>query len=384
MRPAFIFTLTLLLIELLDELVYGAQSAALPAIRSDLQLSYEQIGVLLSLPYLVGSAIEPAIGILGDSWRRKLLIAGGGIVFALSLLLIALGQSFLPLLLAFVLMFPASGAFVSLSQATLMDLNPARHDQLMARWTLFGSIGVVGGSLLLSGALVWLGSWRPLYLAFAVLMVGLVLATLVQPHPRKDSQSVQATFGGGVRATLQALRSPTILRWLVLLDLADLMGDVLLEFVALYFVDVVALSGAGAALAVTTLSVAGLLGNILVIPLLERISGLVYVRASAVVIFALYVLLLLVPVVALKFALLAAIGLCAAGWHAVLRGRLYSAMPNQSGISMAVSSVWGIATGLIPGLLGFVAEAYGLPWTMALLALGPLGLIVLLPREGGR
>jgi FSR family fosmidomycin resistance protein-like MFS transporter len=365
--------------------VYGAQSAALPAIRSDLQLSYEQIGVLLSLPYLVGSAIEPAIGILGDTWRRKVLIAGGGIVFAFSLLLIALGQSFLPLLLAFVLMFPASGAFVSLSQATLMDLNPARHDQLMARWTLFGSIGVVGGSLLLSGALaVANGSWRPLYLAFAVLMVGLVLATLVQPHPRKDSQSVQVTFGGGVRATLQALRSPTILRWLVLLDLADLMGDVLLEFVALYFVDVVALSGAGAALAVTTLSVAGLLGNILVIPLLERISGLVYVRASALVIFALYVLLLLVPVVALKFALLAAIGLSAAGWHAVLRGRLYSAMPNQSGISMAVSSVWGVATGLIPGLLGFVAGAYGLPWTMALLALGPLGLIVLLPRNGGR
>ena len=82
-----------------------------------------------------------------------------------------------------------------------------------------------------------------------------------------------------------------------------------------------------------------------------------YLRASALVIFALYVLMLLVPVVALKYALLAAIGISAAGWHAVLRGRLYSAMPNQSGISMAVSSVWGVATGLVPGVLGVVLSA---------------------------
>ena len=212
MRPAIIFTLTLLLIELLDELVYGGQSAALPAIRSDLQLSYEQIGVLLSLPYLVGSAIEPAIGILGDTWRRKALIAGGGVAFALSLLLIALGQSFVPLLLAFVLMFPASGAFVSLSQATLMDLNPTRHDQLMARWTLFGSIGVVGGSLLLSGALAqtslgltayaWIDS--ALYLeagAYGSPSRGTLTSLGADPTSPGEGQIFFGMFSGDVEAT---------------------------------------------------------------------------------------------------------------------------------------------------------------------------------------
>jgi hypothetical protein len=39
---------TLLAIELLDELVFGAREAAWPLIRDQLSLSYTQIGLLLS------------------------------------------------------------------------------------------------------------------------------------------------------------------------------------------------------------------------------------------------------------------------------------------------------------------------------------------------
>ena len=40
---------------------------------------------------------------------------------------------FLYLLVAFILFYPASGAFVNLSQATLMDSETDRHEQNMAR-----------------------------------------------------------------------------------------------------------------------------------------------------------------------------------------------------------------------------------------------------------
>lgn len=40
----------LLLIEFLDELVFGAGEAAWPLIRDDLALSYDQIGLLLGIP----------------------------------------------------------------------------------------------------------------------------------------------------------------------------------------------------------------------------------------------------------------------------------------------------------------------------------------------
>ena len=47
--------LTFLAIELLDELVFGAREAAWPLIRTDLDLTYLQIGVLLSVPAAVAA-----------------------------------------------------------------------------------------------------------------------------------------------------------------------------------------------------------------------------------------------------------------------------------------------------------------------------------------
>ena len=69
-----------------------------------------------------------------------MLVLGGGVVFAASLALFAGAGGFWPLLLALVLFYPASGAFVSLTQAALMDAEPGRREQNMARWALAGSV----------------------------------------------------------------------------------------------------------------------------------------------------------------------------------------------------------------------------------------------------
>ena len=81
------------------------------------------------------------IGVLADTRYRKRIMLFGGIVFTLSVLAIILSQTFLALMLSFIIIYPASGAFVSVAQATLMDTEPDRHDQNMARWTLAGSLG---------------------------------------------------------------------------------------------------------------------------------------------------------------------------------------------------------------------------------------------------
>src|SRR5258708_33176512 len=103
LRGPGLFILTLLAIEFLDEFVFGSREAAWPLIRDDLHLTYFQVGVLLSVPEVVAAVIEPVLGILGDVWRRRVIILGGGIGFALACLLVAASQSFIPLMLAFVL-----------------------------------------------------------------------------------------------------------------------------------------------------------------------------------------------------------------------------------------------------------------------------------------
>ena len=89
--------LVLLTIEFLDEFIYGAREAAWPLISSDLALNYTQVGLLLSLPNVIGNLVELSIGVLADVWKRRALIVGGGIAFSAALLLVAYSMDF-PLL----------------------------------------------------------------------------------------------------------------------------------------------------------------------------------------------------------------------------------------------------------------------------------------------
>ncbi|MCA1850519.1 MAG: hypothetical protein LC672_05605, partial [Acidobacteria bacterium] len=83
------FALALLAVEFLDELADGSRQAAWPLIRRDLELSYAQIGLLLSIPVFIAAFIEPLLGILADVRGRRALILGGGIFFAVETLLVA-------------------------------------------------------------------------------------------------------------------------------------------------------------------------------------------------------------------------------------------------------------------------------------------------------
>ncbi len=159
LRGAIPLTYLFLLIEFFDELNYGIGNAALPAIRADLGISYVQVGMLLGLPAIINTVIEPVLMLLGDTRYRKQFILAGGIVIVLSLVSIASTQSFAVVLLGMIIGYPASGAFVSLSQATLMDLNPGREPQMMARWTVSGSVANLIGPLLLAAGIcpgVWM------------------------------------------------------------------------------------------------------------------------------------------------------------------------------------------------------------------------------------
>lgn len=353
------------------------------------------------MPRLVGNLIETPLGILADVWRRRVLILTGGALFALAALLTALSGSFWPLLVSFLLFNPASGAFVSLSQAALMDSDPARHEQNMARWTFAGSAGVVAGPLVLSLAVAVGLGWRGLYVGFALLTI-LLLARAwnfafpngadhaAKDDPRDDSaRSASAgpadadmpqTFRHGVRLALRALRRRDVLRWLVLLEFGDLMLDVLYSLLALYFVDEVGVSAESAGLAVAVWTGVGLTSDFLLIPLLERVRGLDYLRISAALMLVVYPAFLLIPGLGLKLILLGLLGLLNAGWYAILKAQLYTAMPGQSGTSLAVNNISGLFGSLIPLGLGLIAQAAGLGAAMWFLLAGPVVLLVGLPR----
>lgn len=373
------FVLVLLLIELLDELVFGAFEAAWPLIRDDLALSYSQIGLLLSVPSLAGNLIEPVLAVLGDVWRRRAIVLGGGVVFTLALALTAASHTFWLLMLSLVLFYPASGAFVSLSQATLMDIDESRREQNMARWTFAGSVGVVLGPLVLGlSALAGLG-WRWVMGLMAALAFVLLLVSSRMPYPDREDGGLRPDLravGGGLREALRAIGRPGVLRWLVLLEFSDLMLDVLLGFLALYLVDVGGATAAQASLAVAVWTGVGLLGDFALIPLLARVRGLRYLRWSALIELVLFPAMLLAPSFVLKLVFLGLLGFFNSGWYAILQAQLYEALPGQSGVALAVKNVSGLVASVIPLALGLAAQHLGLGTAIWLLLAGPIALLI--------
>ncbi|MCI0518814.1 MAG: MFS transporter [Chloroflexi bacterium] len=384
LRGLLSFSFILLSIEFLDELIFGAGEAAWPLIRDDLSLNYIQIGALLALPRLFSGVIEPFLGILADTSRRRALILGGGLILIASLALTAASGSFLPLLISFLLYSPASGAFVSLSQAALMDAEPARHEQNMARWTFAGSLGVVAGPLALGAAYLFGADWRGLFLVFALLALLIWLLARRYPFPAPVEAAspprLKETLSAGLRQAFAALRRGEVLRWLILLEFGDLMLDVLLGFLALYMVDAAGATQAQAGLAVGVWTVSGLIGDLLLIPLLERFPGIPYLRLSALLEFLLFSAFLLTPSYPARLVLLALLGLFNSGWYAILRSRLYTAMPGRSGLSLTVDNLAGLIGGLLPLGLSWVAQEYNIQAAMGLMLLGPLALLIGLPR----
>ena len=115
-----------LLIEFFDELHYGVQ--IYPVLRSAASGPQLELHPGRRVIKLAGHHQRAdragLLTLLGDTRYRKRLVIGGGLAICLALLLLAGAQNFSMALLALVIAFPASGAFVTLSQATLMDQNP--------------------------------------------------------------------------------------------------------------------------------------------------------------------------------------------------------------------------------------------------------------------
>ena len=364
-----------LAVELVDELVDGTKSAALPLIRQGLGLSYGQVGLLTSVPLLLGSLLELPLGVLaGQGRRRRVAVLAGGAVFILALAGAAAARSFAGLLAALVVFFPASGAFVSLTQSGLMDADPGRREQHMARWELAGSAGSVAGPFVVIAVLAAGGGWRS---AFGVLAVAAAAAWLGvarnPPRPAPDGgHPARPGAAAAARQVLAALRRPGVARCLVLLQVCDLMLDVLTGFVAVYLVDVVHATPDEAALGVAIRLGAGLAGDAAVVWALRWAGGLSLLRISAAAAALLYPGFLLVPGIGPKLVLLGGLSVMTAPWYPLLQARLYGSLPDASGIAVSLSSAASLLGGAGPLAVGFLAQRFGLTWALAGLAAAPL------------
>jgi FSR family fosmidomycin resistance protein-like MFS transporter len=376
---------TFLLVEYFDELAFTIIGVAMPFLRDSFGLDYAQVGLLFGLPAILAAVLEPAVLLLGDSPLRARLIVLGGLLLGMAFLLVAGADSFAVLLLAVTVSYPASGAFVSLTQATMIERHPARENEMMARWTAAGTLGSLTGPALF-GAIVALGvHWRSTFVLLGVGGIGLALLVR-SPLPAHPAPHGWRAIVDDLRTNLRTtIRLPRLWRWLLLLPLADLMLDVFFGYIALFLTDVVGLPPATAA-AATTIWLLGFLAGQFI--LARRIAGMSVrrvIRWTAAATLIVFPAWLAAPVGdAARLAGLFVLGLLASPWYPLLQGQAFAAAPGRAATVTALTSVTGTAGGVLAALAGMAAAVVGLSGGLALLLVGPAALLLFTPSTNAR
>jgi FSR family fosmidomycin resistance protein-like MFS transporter len=373
----------LLAAPLADELFWSLPVLALPLLRGDLGLTYAQAGLLFTVGELSALLFEPPLNLLSDRRSKRAPVLLGLLTLAAGSLLAGGATSYLAMLAAFALLYPASGAAVGLAQATLIDGDLEGAPRTMTRWTLSASVGDLLGPPLVAAALAAGLGWRPLFWVAAAGWAGFAAALWRRSFPtppREDTDPEPAAGEGKLTALQRMLRSPGLLRWVAVVLLSSALDEIFLAWTALYLGEAVGLAPAAVSLAVG----AGVAGSAVGLFALDRLLG----RASPGRLVRATTLLASVGVAALLFAnsawaasvSLFAVGLGASSWYPLGQAGAYAALPGRSGAVRALMGVLGAPFGLaLPAVVGLTSDRFGVGAGLALLSLAPLCVLAVAP-----
>jgi len=377
-----ILHITLLSMGLFDEIISGFSTIGLPLFREQLGLSYTQIGLIFTVSALIDAILEPLLNLLSDRGTKRYWILGGLLVFMLSFILRASTHSFVWLLLAFVLSYPAGDAAIGLSQAVLIELAPMQETQVMTRWTLLSSIGDFLAPMVVVAIVIIQVGWTGLcWIAAGIsLVVAIIIVSQRFPSPSDTTSSEDTTSLKTLLVGLrEALRDPILLRWAVLTVIPTMVDEVFLVFTALYLRDVVRVSQELVGL-IIAIHIAGALLGLFV---LDRFLLQWSTPRQLLVWLALLVLVGMIGLLSIHQLWVATlalfvIGLGASGWYPIAKGQAYRRLPGRVGTVRAVISLFAALDVALPSVVSIIVDRFGLIAGLGFLGLAPVLMLLLL------
>lgn len=384
LKRASLLRLTLINMGLLDELLTGFFVVGLPLVRDQLGLSYEQVGLVFSAGALSAMILEPVLNLLSDQNSKRWWILGGLLALACGTVLAGSTHNFILLLVAFAIIYPANGAAVGLSQAALIDSAPNESTRIMTRWTLMSSIGDLLSPVVVTTTLsIGLG-WPGL----CWIAAGFWLATALVIWPQHFPNSIDLPdeengipIVSALVGLRQGLRDPILLRWIVLSVLPTMLDEIFLTFAILYLRDVLHASQIVTGLTIGAQMVAACLGLLLIDRLLKRIAPVRLLTYGALLTLIGIVGLLSVRTIWFAPIALFAIGLGATGLYPIAQAEAYARWPGRSGTVLAIVGLGEPFEVALPGIVGLLADHFGVLAALGLLGLAPLLILLLVPRR---
>ncbi len=250
----------------------GALTPLMPMIRDDLQLDYTMAGILMGAFTLTYSFMQIPTAALGNRYSRRKLLGWGLVGTGASAMLVGLGQDYLALMAALVLMGLFGSTYHALASAFLsLTFGQANRGRSLGLHTIGGSSSLLITPVLAVGAASYFGTWRAAFMVLGILpiVVGMLLMIGARSQEIEHGKLVEESRGN--RMSIIA-----IIRLIGLLIMISAVGGMLqmavMSFLPLYLVDKHAVSRELAGMVAGIAAGGGIIGAPLGGALSDRIS----------------------------------------------------------------------------------------------------------------
>jgi MFS transporter, FSR family, fosmidomycin resistance protein len=363
----------------LVDLTGTALPALLPFLKSALALNYTQVGAVIMVANLTSSIIQPCFGYLSDRAELKWLLPAATALVYLGFSVVGLATSY-PVLLLFVVFSGIGVAFYHPEAFKMMHyLSGLGKATGMGFFQVGGNLGLAFGPLFMTYAVQIAGLHGTLlFLIIGLPMVGVLAISLKQlALGVQNGKGKEQGHGTGPQSKQRkgAWASMSLLIAAVTLRSTAHMG--LITFVPFYYISALGGTALTAGKLVFAFLLGGALGTMVGAIIADRIGHKRYfclsLACSVPLLFCflyaggvwVFVLLFVIGAVLISsFSVTVVMG------QTILRDRLGMASGLMLGFVIGVGGVGA-------GLLGIMADAWGILWVIRLIVLMPA--VALLP-----
>jgi predicted MFS family arabinose efflux permease len=166
-----------------------ALGALAPALMAEFNVGNTAIGLLASAFAIVGALAIVPIGILTDRARRITILVVCIGIWCLAMGLAAAAWSFVLLFGARITLGILTAAGGPPITSIIGDLFPADVRGRVLGWVKSGELVGAGAGFLVAGVVVWLTSWRGVFVVLALLGVVVAWAVARVPEPRRGGEN---------------------------------------------------------------------------------------------------------------------------------------------------------------------------------------------------
>ncbi|MCW4041849.1 MAG: MFS transporter [Candidatus Bathyarchaeota archaeon] len=210
--------------------------ALFPLLRTEFNLSLQQLGVLASIPRLFSSLLSVPAGLLSDRFGSKRMILISLIVSCFGILIVTQTYNYVTLIVAIILVsinitiyHPASYRFITQLQARERLKALSIHEAC-------GTLGVAVGPITVSVLMGVLGlNWRQVYVFWLIpVLVGIIAVVKIRSDPRRD---IREDKPDGSNTSVSSLLTINLILFLIFLGVRMVAGQMVEIFIPIYLVD---------------------------------------------------------------------------------------------------------------------------------------------------